>query len=278
MKTNSLIFCFIICLLNASQSQEDVRGKWRPRTVRIDGKAKDWGNPLRLYHAETGLFFDIENDSNTLYICFQCKDPATQIKINKAGMKLEIKAKGTTKRNASIDFPLTGKKEINVDDNNKPEQTQNIDFLKHGFMLQNVDLLAEGFASQNGMILLTDTSGIRAAIDWDKDNVMTYELSIPLSELFGTDFSLADAKKAQMLKVEIKSFNKPESSNPDDSPASGGGGIGMSGGARSGVGSMSGGGGSLNGGGLQGSQNRNTNDKMLDSKKMKQGFYLAQSR
>jgi uncharacterized membrane protein YgcG len=77
---------------------------------------------------------------------------------------------------------------------------------------------------------------------------------------------------------EIKSFNKPESRNPDDSPASGGGGIGMSGGARSGVGSMSGGGGSLNGGGLQGSQNHNSNDKMLDSKKMKQGFYLAQSR
>ena len=118
MKIRILIFCITICLFIKTNAQEDVRGKWRPRGVRIDGKAKDWGNPLRLYHAETGLFFDIENDSNILYICFQCKDPATQVKINKAGMKLEIKTKGKTKRNVSISFPLTGKKEINKKDNN----------------------------------------------------------------------------------------------------------------------------------------------------------------
>lgn len=284
MKTLTCTLAILFFILTGAFAQEDVRGKWKPKPVHVDGVPTEWNNPLRLYHAETVLFFDIENDSTTLYICFQCKDEPTQMKINKAGMKIEIKTKGKIKRVAAVSFPLTGKKEINAEEKDARAPLPDIEHLKHGFVLQNVDLSAEGFATQNGIIPLKDTSGIRAAINWDKNNVMTYELSIPLKELFGSGFSLADFTKAQVMKVEINSFNRPVSNSPEDSPASGGGGVGMSGGARGGMGGMGGGmgggggrgGGGHHGGGARGGQGSGSKDSQFDSKKMKQGFFLAQ--
>lgn len=267
----------LIFTLTNTFAQQNVRGKWRTKKVVVDGLPSEWNNPLRLYDAETGLFFDIVNDSTHLIFCFQSKDPSRQIKINEAGMKIQIKAKGKAKCDASINFPLTEKKEQIASDQDRMNREGRIDQMKHGFVLRNANFLAAGFTSQNGTIPVMDTSGIRVAMNWDTKDVMTYEISIPLKELFGPEFALKDLTKVMTLKVEINAFQRTGSKSPENSPAASGGGMNTSGGAigSGGMGSMGG----SNGMGRSTTVRDNSpSDPMYDANTLKQGFFILQSR
>jgi len=255
--------------LTSTFAQENARGKWKPKKVLVDGFPTEWNNPLRLYDSETALFFDIENDSTDLILCFVCKDEARQIKINEAGMKIEIKAKGKSKCDAAINFPMSEKREHTANDQDNAGSEERIDQLKHSFVLR----------TQNGIIPLTDTSGIKLALNWDKKNMMTYEIAIPLKELFGKEFLLKDLTKVMTLKVEINAFERPSSKNPDSSPAASGGGMNTPGGnvGSGGMGSL----GAANIGGNRGDRNSEgaaVSDVRFDTKTLKQGFFLAQER
>ncbi|HUZ60980.1 MAG TPA: hypothetical protein VMU83_19560 [Hanamia sp.] len=46
----------------------------------------------------------------------------------------------------------------------------------------------DGFIRKDGLIPSHDTSDIHAAINWDKNNALTYEIAIPLKEMFGGDY------------------------------------------------------------------------------------------
>src|SRR3954468_15059033 len=106
-----LIFTLTLFISMCSFAQDAAMSKFRAKPIVVDGIANDWNLPLRFYNNETSLFFAILNDSNTLYLCFQTKDEKTQMRINKAGMQVELKAKGKLKCDATIDFPLTQKRE-----------------------------------------------------------------------------------------------------------------------------------------------------------------------
>lgn len=273
MKTSKFSTILFLFVLTGSFAQEDVRGKWRTKAIRVDGVPSEWANPLRLYHAETGLFFDIQNDSSTLYFCFQSKDEATQLKINKLGMKVEIIARGKQKCKAAIEFPISGKKDNMIEDPKTIGEEHNITHLKQGFILQHANYASSGFITQNGVLPLSDTSAIRLAMNWDANNVLTYEIAIPFKEMFGTAFSLTTFTKAMILKVEINAFTKQDLRSAEDNPAASGAGVAMSGRAmnNSGMGRNSrdvrddGG-------------DRMKKDPMFEPEKLKQGFYLAKQR
>ncbi len=263
-----IVACSI--LQSLSFLSQESTAKWRAKPILIDGIANDWSLPLRFYGNETNLFFAIANDSSNLFLCFQAKDEQTQLKINEAGMKIELKAKGKLKCDATIDFPLTVKKENTDPSAEHKKQKPDIEHLKTGYILQNVNLSVKGFATQKGLVPIKDSAGINAAILWDNKNVMTYELRIPLTELFGTAFSLKEVTKAITMKVIVNGFERPPVTDNGNASSS------MAGNTMGGgTGAASGGMGGSMGGGNSGGGQRKESDPMFESTSMKQNFLLA---
>ncbi|MGZ3884738.1 MAG: hypothetical protein ACXVPQ_01020 [Bacteroidia bacterium] len=240
---NRLILSLLCACSLSGFSQLDVStAKWK-NNVKTDGFATEWNLPLGFFNSETKLFFAAANDSSTLYLCFQCNDENAQVKINCAGMKVELSSKGKNKFDASVSFPLTDSKSRFAGDDLIAGKTPNISTLKTTFMVQNTNMDLHGFATQNGVMPLKDSAGISAAMNWDQRNVMTYELAIPFKELFGAGFTPADLEKVITLTVEVNGVTKTEESNIDGSSAAMGA---SSMGATAGMtGGMPGGGGNI---------------------------------
>ena len=277
MKKNIFTIAFILAshLLFA---QDDIpKSSWITSPVKIDGNAQEWKLPLRLYDDNTKLFFGFANDDKNLYLCFQTSDEINQMKIMRAGMKIYLTTKGKDKHKVSINFPLEEKA--------SPAPTTNEDTVQQAFEHRNrraafftKDTLMEvkGFATRSGIIPINDNSGINAAINRDDENKLTYEISIPLKELFGSDYSTADLSKDIFLDAEVNPVSKSGHSG------SGGGFSGRGGGGR-----MGGGGGGRMGGGGGMHHNRDSNSEsnseqagtdrtaLFEKAELKQKFILA---
>ncbi len=210
----TLVFIFFaLCFFG-----QDPVAKWRKEPVEIDGFAKEWFVPLRFFDSETKLFFAFANDSTNLYICFQSNDERNQVKINRAGMKVMLNAKGSEKHKTCIDFPLTDSKG-NFEEELNEETKPDIPSLKNTFLLQNTNILTKGFTTQNGNYPLHTPSGINVAMNWDERNVMTYEIAIPLKELYGNNYTAKDLEKAILMIVEVNAITRTEEGSVDGSNA-----------------------------------------------------------
>lgn len=258
-------------------SQEKPASEWVKNLIIIDGNAKDWNLPLKYYDNDTKLFFEIKNDNNNLYLCFQSNDQMSQVKIIRAGMKISLSSKINGKHKATIYFPLPLKKDSTkvspADEmNSDPEfshQNMHIAFLVADSMME-----VAGFTNKNGMIPSDDTSDIHAAINWDQNNTLTYEVAVPLKEMFGNDYSEKNISKNISLDVVINAFKRTGHSGN-----SGGNGYsGRSGGmGRGGFGGGMGHGGGMGRGGFGMGRSGNSESASAMSVKteMKEKFTLA---
>ena len=204
-----LVSAFLFCSsLLFSQSSIST---WK-NSVKIDGEANEWSKPLRFYDAETKLFFSFTNDSSNLFLCFQSNDKRNQVKIHMAGMKVSINTKGKEKHKTSISYPLTDSKLNFAREELNEEVEPDIDRLKNQFKLQNTNMLLSGFATQNGTYPIKDSVGIHADLNWNERNIMTYELAIPLKELFGVNYTAKDLTTVITLIVEVNAVTRENSS------------------------------------------------------------------
>jgi len=215
-----LIALFLFLTYSFLFSQTSV-AKWNAQAIEIDGVASEWRTPLRFYDSETKLFFAFANDSVNLYLCFQSNDKRNQVKINRAGMKVSINTKGKEKHKTSIDFPLTDAKLNFAREELSEEVEPDVLSMKNGFLLQNTNMLAQGFAAQNGNFSIHDSVGIRAAMNWNEKSIMTYELVIPLKELFGLNYSQKDLTKTITLVIQVNAITREDSSIDVSSTAMG---------------------------------------------------------
>jgi len=183
------------------------KSTWASSPVTIDGKAKEWKLPLRLYDSGTKLFFAFANDDKNLYLCFQAPDKMFQTKIMGAGMEISLSDKG--KHKVSVIFPLAQRSSSVPPAGNDKEQATDRRNSNTSFVLQNTFMEVKGFATRNGIISINDTSGINAAINFDENNILTYEIAIPYKEWFGPGFSINDLAKEISLEVTINALKQP---------------------------------------------------------------------
>lgn len=207
-----LRFVSLLLLLNLALFSQTSVSTWKSNSVKIDGQATEWNKPLRFYDAETKLFFSFANDSSNLYLCFQSNDKRNQVKIHMAGMKVFVNTKGKEKHKTCISYPLTDSKVNFAREELNEEVEPDIDNLKDKFMLQNTNMLLSGFSKQNGNFPISDSTGIHAALNWNEKNIMTYELAIPLSELFGANYTPKDLKTVVTLIMEVNAVTREDSS------------------------------------------------------------------
>ena len=75
--------------------------------------------------------------------------------------------------------------------------------MRNIFLKNNTSMKTSGFYSDNGIIPINNISGLKAAIDWDTNNYLVYEIAIPFFQIFGLGYSGNDLLKEFTLQVEI---------------------------------------------------------------------------
>ena len=153
----------------------------------------------------------------------------------RAGMKIILSNKINGKHKSVIEYPLPAskipeKKDEIQPDPMAPHQSRHAAFLEKDTLME-----IKGFTTKNGMISTRDTSGIHAAINWDSANVFTYEIAIPLKEMFGNNYDLKDLSKEISLDVVIsatRADNLKNSEGESEYPGKGGGRMGGQGGGQ----------------------------------------------
>jgi hypothetical protein len=222
-----------------------------PASITIDGNPKEWGDSLRYFNDEKKLNYALANDKTTLYAAIKLTDKMDQMRTLNAGITLSIDTKGKKKETYSLTFPLAepgtkpdfGKK---PDDNTEVTQQDRDDLMRER-VTKLRDIKVVGFSDIEGdMITTSNTYGIKAAIDYDADGNLIYELAIPLHFFHSADL----AKTEWAFNFKINGIQKPKPGEGAEGGDHSGGGFG--GGGRGGRGGGMGGGGGRGGRGGRG--------------------------
>ncbi len=201
-----LFVVLLICIGTFLFAQENPVCEWAKKKVIVDGNASEWNLPLKNYDTDTKLFFDFKNDSNNLYLCFQTKDEMTEAKIMRSGMKIILSNKINGKHKSIIDFPMPASKSAESKDEIQPDLMATRPNRHIAFLSKDTLMEVKGFATENGTISSQDTTGIHPAINWDSTKTFTYEIAIPLREMFGNDYAIKDLSKGISLDIVINAM------------------------------------------------------------------------
>ncbi|MEO8819983.1 MAG: hypothetical protein ABI374_04010 [Ginsengibacter sp.] len=258
---NLFLAVLFLSVSGFSFAQDGPSATWAKNKVVVDGNANEWNLPLKNYDNTTGLFFDFENDSTHLYLCFQTKYEINESRIMRAGMKIILSNKINGKHKSVIIYPLPASKIPKQKDEIQPDPMAPHESRHAAFLEKDTLMEVKGFTTKNGMISTRDTAGIHAAINWDSAKVFTYEIAIPLKEMFGDNYDLKDLSKEISLDVVISATpadnvkNREEESDYSERE-----------GSRTGGGRM---------GGQGGGQYQGNRQAMFPKTELKQKFVLA---
>jgi hypothetical protein len=215
MKFTAFFFLitWVSCLSAMGQST------WQTKPVTIDGNPTEWSLPLRFSDSKSGLQYTITNDESNIYIAIRATEQQIQMKIVGAGMQIWINPDGKFRKTACIQFPLPGKPDpkfmnekmqADIQQGKKPVNMN----MANQFQMHKPEIIFSGFLPEyNGTFNTDETKGIKAAINWDSDNNMTYELSVPLKSIYQKDIqSLKENPVAGiMIVIDAEDFaNKPQ--------------------------------------------------------------------
>lgn len=169
-----------------------------PANIKIDGKAKEWGDKFQAYNKNTEVFYTIANDDDKLYLIIQAAKPIIINKILLGGITFTVSSSGkkNDKENVAITFPtFYNNARPNINLKSKPEPTK--DTVKNkmqadSFMrvvnreLGNKTKIIEiaGVKSiADSVISIYNEEGFKAIASFDQQINYTSELVIPLKYL-----------------------------------------------------------------------------------------------
>ena len=191
---------------------------WRDSTIVIDGIATDWQQPFRYYDSKSKLQYNVVNDDTAIYICLKTADPATQMKILRAGMDLWLDTTAKKKEVSGIHFPLRGdaKLEVGHQDPDMPSpqhhERPDVKRLKRDFATSMRELRPQGLRNiPNDFTPLDNQYGIQVAINWDNNDILTYELRLPFRAFYHPHLSPADTLQPITLLVKVNGMEVPAS-------------------------------------------------------------------
>ena len=246
-----LIQCCIIIpafLLISSCSTTEYQANRPAKPVKVDGIPSEWSLPLRVSDVKSELQYNITNDAGNLYVCIRATEPSTQRKILAAGMEVWIDASGKNKHVSGIRFPLPASRERAPDEMvmslpNAPRERD----LKKKYFSSYHQMELSGFAPAfNGLVAPDNDKGIKASVNWDSLNIMTYELVVPLRAFYDKDLSSLSESPVFGMEIIVNAPTFPQKGGS----TYGGGRSHPAGGAEGGE--MEGGGGSMGGRGGMG--------------------------
>jgi len=230
---------------------------WQSKPVTVDGKAGEWRIPLDFYDDKTKLNFTITNDKTNLYICIRATEDETQKGIIHSGLQIWIDTTGGKKSQVGVQFPILERsastespadsKHTHSSESSMMEPTSSANSLKSRYMSSGKQLKLTGFINAaNGLDQIPNMFGINAALNWDTNKIMIYEVCIPFNTFYKASLSPSDSSKVLGISFIVSVTSKNSGGHSGGGDMGGAGGMGGMGG---GAGGMHGGGGGGGGGG-----------------------------
>ena len=176
--------------------------KWQVQPIVIDGDGSDWGMLPRFFNSESNLKYEFRNDAQNLYFILKAADRATQTQLFRAGFSVRYKLKTSTQK-SDISFLANKFTEM------PPMNTQDVRTDKlvdksvtRPEIVQKDTVMLNGFQFTNGIITSENKDNICFARSKSNRDLATYEIKIPLKELFGNNFSL-DIISSQLVQLQV---------------------------------------------------------------------------
>jgi len=183
----------VLSLFTSAFAQVSI-SKWQSQPMAIDGNGSDWGMLPRFFNTDANVKYEFRNDVQNLYLIVKAADRATQMQLQRAGFSIKLKVKSTTLTKVSITFPALKGTEMTPILNNPEGRTDKLidkSITKPEIILKDTVLL-EGFLFTQGIISSenNDEKNISFARSKSNRELATYEIRIPLREIFGNGFKL----------------------------------------------------------------------------------------
>lgn len=205
------IYAFFVayCLGFASVFGQHETIKWQTTPIEIDGKKSDWAEKLQFTNAATKVLYEFRNDDKNLYLMYEIPSERNQIKMMVGGFNIDFSTKVKPKLKASIKFPILEDIIFEM----KPGTRPDILRYKNIYLLKNEPAKLKGFKFSAGSVHSgdIDMESVSYAFRWDSANVLRYELSIPLKDLFGAGYKLDEIKDNELvIEAKLAAIVRPE--------------------------------------------------------------------
>jgi hypothetical protein len=287
MKT--LLSIVLSLLLSAGAFAQLSTSKWQSKPIMIDGDGSDWESIPRFFNTDSNVKYEFRNDDKNLYLILKSTSRATQLQLLQAGFSIRLKVKTQPVIKLGITFPPKKIKKM-VQMLPKPEESTGGLVEKSEYKAFNDTAVLDGFQVTNGIITseIKDVDGICFAKSKNMRDGVSYEFQIPIKEIFGKNFAMADISKIPMqLQVNINEMSQSAMKEIRS-------GRGMRGGGMRGGGGMQGGrnggdemgmpengemGGGMNGGGMEnreGMSEGNMSENSMGHKSFNIDFKLSE--
>ncbi|MCC8424241.1 hypothetical protein [Mucilaginibacter sp. UR6-11] len=168
-----------------------------PANIKVDGKAKEWGNKLQAYNRSIQAFYTIANDDNKLYLTVQATKKEIINKIINGGVSFTVgkAAKKTTVGGITVTYPVFDMQDRPVINLNAFADivagSNGAEKRADSLMKTNNENLAQkskfirltGLKDLDTLTSIYNTDGIKVANAFDNKMVYTVEMSIELKLL-----------------------------------------------------------------------------------------------
>ncbi len=206
-----LILLNVIALFSAGYAQLST-AKWQTQPIVIDGDASDWGMLPRFFNTESNLKYEFRNDYRNMYFILKAGDRSTQMQLFRAGFSVRFKLKTSNLQKTEIAFRANKFSEMPPLNTQEVRTDKLVDksVTKPHILLRDTAIL-DGFQYTNGMITSDNQSTICFARSKSNRDLTSYEIKIPLRELFGDNFNLDKISTTQIqLQVVVNDLSKTE--------------------------------------------------------------------
>lgn len=178
MKLISCFTCATLALMFSAGicNAQTLNLKSAPKTVAIDGDAKEWSDSLDYTNNTVKLNYTLANDKDNLYLVVKTKAKDIQGDILGSGVTLSIDTKDRKRSTYAVTFPVSGDDAIGYINMNADQIKLKVQYIRFK------KIKAEGFKDIDEPLLTTDnTNGIKVAITYDTNGYLIYEEAIPLN-------------------------------------------------------------------------------------------------
>lgn len=208
---NRLILFFISFLIfSAAFTQRNVIG-WH-NSANVERRFSGDFEEFRSYtDRNSGIIYFLANNEKNLFIKLDATEEVIQRKLFSLGLTFELRIPELSERTSRIVFP--------ADSQDPPANlspVQNIETLRQAYLSRTNQFFTEGFERTNGQLTLRRPGGLAARITSDSLG-MSYEIIIPLEELYGIKLSWKELSGMEIeMTALIEAYPRPRGDKSGD--------------------------------------------------------------
>jgi hypothetical protein len=272
------LFSFPVMVLTACSSSKKVADEKEPKlktnylaSVVIDGKDDEWVSVPLEFNPNGSFEYAVANTDNELCIFLKVASQVEQTKLLHGGMEIWINGPGNKEKKTGVFYPVKGE----LSEEERPQmiqgQKQDVKEMRLRMAGQLISLNRVGFKPEfNGVQSIRQETGFKAAINWDNNDDLIYELAVPFAAL---------PENLRNHSIELGFYINGMDRPKNNTASAGNGSEGREGGGRMGGGRM--GGGHMGGRGFDptagGRQARSQRQQATSQYNQWQKVYVAES-